>query len=190
MRAIHILRHGPDRVLAWVALLLVGWPMAHAVLVQTLDVSSWRFGGWGMYATAAPRASQVVAFVRRCDAPTLRPALASRGPRVGVLDDGGLQLGGLAVDATGYRLASDLAAFRGDHHFVAFAGWLRRAHHVPTRTPLALAVVEPRVHVSGRRAMGIVRLAIVRDGELILRDRFSSSVVHVDVVLPPCGSTS
>jgi hypothetical protein len=41
--------------------IMLAWPPLHMVLARQLRFSSWRFGGWGMYATPDPRA--VVDFV-------------------------------------------------------------------------------------------------------------------------------
>ncbi|MBY0277787.1 hypothetical protein K2Z84_20830 [Candidatus Binatia bacterium] len=39
------------RVVHGALLLLAVWPLAHLVLAWRYDLSSWKLGGWGMYAT-------------------------------------------------------------------------------------------------------------------------------------------
>jgi hypothetical protein len=37
------------------------WPPCHHVLVRTLDVNAWKFGGWAMYAVLGPTARVSIA---------------------------------------------------------------------------------------------------------------------------------
>lgn len=186
MRGIDALFRRPDRTIRFLAITLLVWPVVHFVLVRSLDVSSWRFGGWAMYATLAPRTSDVAVIVRSCHAPSLLPSRHPGGPRMVILETDAARLGGLALDEEGHRLARDLSALRQIPHTLAFDAWFRRAHGIDAGVPIALAVIEPRIDVREHRAVGHARVAIVRDGEIVERDRFLAAAARFDAMLPPC----
>ena len=185
--SMRVLLRRPDPLLLAIAVWLLVWPAAHAIVTRALDVSPWRLGGWAMYATPAPRTSDVVVAVRECDAPRLTMAPADHRPVALVFEDEGGRRGGLAVDTRGRDLARGLAAFRTDGRVLAFDAWLRRAHHVDAEVSIVYAVVLPRLDLSRGLAFGHARVAVVTNGAIVQRGRMVASAAELETLLPDCG---
>lgn len=175
-----------DPLLRVAMALLLFWPPLHAVLMPALDVSTWRLGGWGMYATAAPARSQVTVVGREC---AFRPRLVRRPEGMRALTLGTRQygFGALPADRATHDLALDVAAFRRDEDVRALDRRVRRLHDIDPEVPLGFVVLEPRVRAHVAFARG--RIFFVTDGAISERELPVSSLGQIDAWLPSCGAT-
>lgn len=178
-----------DALLRAVVMLLVAWPPIHMVLIPALGISTWRFGGWGMYATPVPRRSHVAVIGRSC---VLPPRLIDRdtGMRGLVLAQGAFQYGALSVDTIAHEIARDVSALRRDTDIIALDAAVRRRHGIDEASPLALAVVEPRIRMQPPTAFALATVVILRDGTIVQRSREVASVGMLDTLLPRCEEPS
>lgn len=178
-----------DAVLRAVMVLLLAWPPIHAVLMPALGISTWRFGGWGMYATPVPRRSHVAVIGRSC---VLPPRLVDRdtGLRGLVLAPGAFQYGALSVDAIAHDLTRDVSALRRDSDILELDAAVRRHHGIDEASPLALAVAQPRIRMQTSTAFALATVVVLRDGTIVERAHEVASVGMLDSLLPRCGEPS
>ncbi len=178
------MRPPTDRVLRVIVALLMLWPPVHAFLTPALGVSTWRFGGWGMYATPAPRRSHVVVVGRDC---AFTPPLIDRpdGARGIVLGSGSFRTGALPMDDAGHDLARDVSALRREADVLALDDRVRALHRISPSAPLAFAILEPRIR--GDVAFAHARVFVVSDRVAARHDLRVSTLAGLDSLLPTCG---
>ncbi len=188
MRSFDLLRRRSSRPLLFACGVLLLWPLVHLGLVRQLGFSSWRLGGWGMYATPNAGTRDVVIVLRECDAEALPAASHAVGPRVLVIGQRGGRLRGLAhFDAEGHQLARRLAALRQDAQYRDFARWLRATHGLEPAAPLAVAIVDGRIDPTRRRALGHASARVLQSDQIIGRETFISTGERLAATLPPCA---
>ncbi|MEX1366638.1 MAG: hypothetical protein AB1Z98_26165 [Nannocystaceae bacterium] len=178
-----------DALLRAVMVLLIAWPPVHMVLIPALGISTWRFGGWGMYATPVPRRSHVAVIGRDC---VLPPRLIDRdiGMRGLVLSPGAFQYGALSVDAIAHDLSRDVTALRRDTDIIALDTAVRHYHGIDQSSPLALVVAHPRIRMQPPTAFALATVFVLRDGVIVERAHEVASVGMLDTLLPRCGEPS
>lgn len=174
-----------DTRLRALTVLLLVWPALHALLVPALGISTWRLGGWGMYATPNPRRSDVLVVGRDC---VFTPRLLERdaGLRGLVLGNGSVQYGALAVDSAAHELARDISAFRWDSRVLALDAQVRRSYGIDASHPLAVAVTQTRIRVATHTAFGVTTVFVVASGSVIKRGHGVASLARFDGLLPAC----
>ena len=187
LHGIDALARRPRRLYALVALMLLAWPPLHMLLVHQLGFSSWRLGGWGMYATPSPQTSDVVVVMRACDGTPTPGTRLDGGPHLLVVGPGNVRVRRLGrSDPEGYARARALAAFRQDYHYRDFDRWLRVTHSIPASTPLVLATIEPRLDLERGRALAVARARTLQGDEIVERATIISSAARLTRMLPPC----
>ena len=132
----------PRTVARGLLVLLLIWPPVHMLLAPRLNFSSWRYGGWGMYATPDPRhAVELLVISRHEGLPgaCLRPVCTMRleGDELVAIDHA-LPLP-FAVWEPSLRRAQALA----DREALRFLTEL--AHHGPELDSAVVARVERRL---------------------------------------------
>lgn len=158
----------PLRSIEWVlSAWLLMWPPLHMALSRGLGFSSWRFAGWGMYATPERGTSEVSVFLDGCiESERALPSVPDTPPHAGWA---GLRLylvrGGTARSlarpalpgeelAALQSMSSDLRIFMRPDQFKRLARWLEvkalpasaRGHR------MAVVVAHPRLDLEGQRA--------------------------------------
>lgn len=178
------MRPPADRFLLFIVAVLLLWPPVHALLMPALGVSTWRFGGWGMYATPVPRRSHVIVVGRDCG---FSPPLLHRndGARGLVLGAGSFRTGALPLDPTGHDLARDVASLRRETDVLALARRVRGLHRVDSDEPLAVAIVQPRIR--GDVAFAHAAVFVVSADFAVEHGLRVSTLAGIDALLPSCG---
>jgi len=174
-----------DPVLRAVLLFLLLWPPLQLVGTMALDVSSWRFGGWGMYASSVPRRSHVAVMARDCALPVAATSERS-GLRTLVFGDHAVRKTRLSIDARAGDLAQDISALRRPTDVIALDDRLRRLHGLDPRMPLVIAAVEPRIDTQRHVAFGFARMFVVANGAIVESETSALSLARIDALLPAC----
>lgn len=144
---------------------LLMWPPVHMALSRGLGFSSWRFAGWGMYATPERGTSEVSVFLDGCIESSM-PSVPDTPPYAGWA---GLRLyvvrGGMARSLARPALSgeeqvalqsmiSELRIFTRPEQFKRLARWLE-AKTLPASArghQMAVVVAHPRLDLEGQRA--------------------------------------
>lgn len=174
-----------DPVFRSVLLFLLLWPPLHMMGTTALDVSSWRFGGWGMYASASPRRSNVAVVMRDCALPA-GATQDSAGLHALVFEDRAVRKTRIAVDARAGALARDISALRRPDDALALGRRVRRLHRIDAQTPLLIAAVEPRVDMDRQVGFGFARTFVVTEDAVVDADAAAASLARFDALLPAC----
>ena len=150
--------------------ILLAWPVVHMGLASTLDFSSWRFFGWGMYATPDLWHLPAV-YVRGADGALAPLTVPPTDPAV--------------LDA--YR---PVRVFRRPDAVVAYADAALQATNQQAAGPLVVVVTTPRMDVLGGFLYTTNRVYAVEAGQARELGRFSTEAASYDAELQRIAVTS
>lgn len=159
----------------WVILaFLLAWPPLHMALARRYHFSTWRYGGWGMYATPDGSDRDVYVFLSSCARGTAATApwatgngatgffYLVRGARIDLISVPSLdstQKRDLA------RRIKDIRSLTRPEDFRRLARWIDDHEELASAGALGIVVAEPHIDVGRGRVYADV-FGAVRDGGL------------------------
>jgi hypothetical protein len=127
----------------WVILaFLVAWPPIHIVLSRRYHFSTWRYGGWGMYATPDGSEREVFLFVSSCGSDTTTTTIEQLSmPGQHPEDERALE-----------RRIKDVRSLSRPVDFERLAAWIDSHVAMASSKSLGILVVEPHFDLQGSKA--------------------------------------
>lgn len=165
------------------------WPIIHMALINVLPISSWRFFGWGMYATPSPEDQTRIRVVI---APNLSPSTnlkelhkrlnATSSPldesncvNIFLIDDGNIKRSnhsGLCQNETFLKNREYFLHFGSEKHLAAFINHTLEKSYNASSTALAF-LTHQRFNLLNNNAYLESEIYKISDNNIIYLGRFS-----------------